>query len=242
MKNNILLSIIIPCYNEGKNLPILINKFSQVITSNEIELILVENGSTDNSEFILKELLEKYTFAKMVKVIENKGYGYGIKQGLKIATGKYIGYTHADLQTDPKDVLKAFELIKSKNSNEGIFIKGNRKGRPLFDHFFTVGMSIFETIFLKKKLVDINAQPTFFCRDFYNSLTNIPDDFSIDLYLLYFAHINKQNIIRFGVLFPPRIYGISSWNTGLKSKWKFIIRTLIFSFQLKKTLHGNNIS
>ena len=73
----------------------------------------------------------------MVHVLENKGYGNGIKQGLKIAEGKFIGYTHADLQTDPKDVIKAFDIIKLNNCNENIFIKGNRKGRPFFDQFFT---------------------------------------------------------------------------------------------------------
>lgn len=242
MKPNIVFSIIIPCYNEEKNLPILLEKFDKVIKTNEIELILVENGSNDNSYFILKKLLEKYSFAKMMKVEVNKGYGYGIKEGLKIAQGKFIGYTHADLQTDPKDVIKAFEIIKLNNFNKNIFIKGNRKKRPIFDQLFTHGMSLFESIYLKKKLIDINAQPTFFSLEFYKSLKNIPNDFSIDLYLLFIAQERKLNLIRFDVFFPPRIHGVSSWNTGIKSKWKFIKRTLSFSFSLKKILHGNNIS
>ena len=239
---NILLSIIIPCYNEEKNLSILLEKFDAVIKSNEIELILVENGSNDNSNFIMRNLLQKYFFVKMAKVEVNRGYGYGIKEGLKIAQGKFIGYTHADLQTDPNDVIKAFEIIKLNNFNENIFIKGNRKKRPIFDQLFTNGMSLFESIYLRKKLIDINAQPTFFSYEFYTSLKNIPNDFSIDLYLLFIAQKRKLNLIRFDVFFPPRIHGVSSWNTGIKSKWKFIKRTLTYSFLLKKILHGNNIS
>jgi len=242
MKSNIIFSVVIPCYNEEKNLPLLLEKFNTVIKSNDIELILVENGSSDDSYNILLKLIEKYSFAKMLHVVENKGYGNGIKQGLKIAEGKFIGYTHADLQTDPKDVIKAFDIFKLNNYNENIFIKGNRKGRPFLDQFFTNGMSMFESIYLGKKLIDINAQPTFFSKTFYNKLENIPNDFSIDLYLLFIAQKRKLKLIRFDVIFPPRIHGISSWNTGMKSKWKFIKRTLSFSFTLKKLLHGNNIS
>jgi glycosyltransferase involved in cell wall biosynthesis len=238
----IKFSIIVPCYNEEKNIPLLINKFEKVITTNEIELILVENGSSDNSKKILEILTKNHPFAKMVIVPVNKGYGYGIKQGLSVASGKFIGYTHADLQTDPNDLIKAIEIVKLNNFNENILIKGRRKGRPFSDRFFTFGMSFFESIFLRKKLIDINAQPTFFSNVFYKKLENIPNDFSLDLYLLYTAQISNQKVVRFNVFFPPRIHGESSWNTGIKSKYKFIKRTLLFSFKLKKEIHGNNIS
>lgn len=241
-EKNILFSIVVPCFNEEKNIPLLIDKFEKVITTNEIELILVENGSTDNSHIILESITKNHSFAKMVKVPINKGYGYGIKKGLDVASGMFIGYTHADLQTDPNDVVKAIEIIKSNNFNENLFVKGRRKGRPFSDRFFTFGMSVFESIFLRKKLIDINAQPTFFSNVFYKKLQNIPNDFSLDLYLLYTAQINNQKVIRFNVFFPPRIHGVSSWNTGIKSKYKFIKRTLLFSFKLKKIINGNNIS
>ena len=59
------------------------------------------------------------------------------------AGGEYIGWTHADMQTDPADILKALEIIEREQGL--VFVKGNRKGRPLFDVFFTAGMSLFET-------------------------------------------------------------------------------------------------
>ena len=234
-------SVIIPCFNEEKNLPILIERFEKIIKTNDIELLLVENGSTDNSKKVLEKLLENHKFARKIDVPINKGYGYGIKKGLEEAKGKYIGFTHADLQTDPKDILKAIEIIKNNEFNNNIFIKGKRKGRPLFDNLFTFGMSIFETILLRQKLWDINAQPTFFHIDFYKTLKHLPNDFSLDLYLLYSAKINKNNIFRFKVLFPRRINGVSSWNNGIKSKLKFIKRTITYSFKLKKILNGSNL-
>ena len=228
------LSIIVPCYNEEKNISLILEKFNSVINNERIEVILVNNGSTDNSEKILKKLIPKYIFARTVKVDINQGYGYGILQGLKEAKGKFLGWTHADMQTDPKDVLKAYRILEENNWDENLYVKGNRKKRPFSDQFFTIGMSIFETIFMGKILYDVNAQPNIFSRSFFFSWENPPKDFALDLYALYMAKKKKLKVVRFDVLFPERIHGVSTWNTGLASKWKFIKRTLAFSIELKK--------
>lgn len=230
------LSIIIPCYNEEKNLPVLLKKLATVIKRNDIEVILVDNGSTDNSKSILDSLLPDYPFASTIRVNVNQGYGYGILTGLKIAQGQFIGWTHADLQTDPHDVIKALDIIEHSDNPDKLFIKGNRKGRNLFDVFFTLGMSFFETFLLRQWLWDINAQPNIFPKKFFQSWQDPPFDFSLDLYALYQAKKNGLSIVRIKVMFPPRIHGTSSWNTGLKGKLKFIKRTLDFSFKLHKGL------
>lgn len=230
------LSIVIPCYNEEKNLPLILQKFSQVIQRDDVEVILVNNGSKDNSEQVLQELLPQYPFARTVKVEVNQGYGFGILSGLAAAEGEYIGWTHADMQTDPADVLKALGIIESHGSPKDLYVKGNRKGRPAFDQFFTSGMSLFESVYLGAKLHDINAQPNIFHRSFYESWVNPPHDFSLDLFALFMARKRKLNVVAFDVVFPPRIHGHSSWNTGLGAKWKFIKRTLDFSVKLKKDL------
>lgn len=227
------LSIVIPCYNEEKNIPLILKRFNEIISRDDIEVVLVNNGSKDQSQKVLEELLPKYSFARTILVPENKGYGYGILQGLKACNGEYIGWTHADMQTDPKDVIKALNVIESSNE-KNIFIKGDRKKRPLFDQFFTSGMSVFETVYLGKKLYDINAQPNIFPKTFFDTWENPPHDFSFDLYALYLAQAQNLKLIRFDVLFPERIHGTSSWNTGLSSKWKFIKRTIDFSIKLKK--------
>ena len=230
------LSIILPCYNEEKNIPLILEKFNNCIITEDIELILVNNGSSDNSENVLKKLLPKYSFARTVKIEINEGYGYGVVQGLNSSKGEFVCYTHADMQTDPGDVLKALEIIKNSSDSENCFIKGDRKGRGFFDQFFTLGMCVFETLYMRTILWDINAQPNLFHRNFFKSLDNIPKDFSLDLYFLFMAKKKGLNIIRFDVIFPPRIHGVSSWNVGLSSRWKFIKRTINFSTKLKKEL------
>jgi hypothetical protein len=234
------LSIIIPCYNEEKNIPLIIKKFSEVIKQRtDIEVILVNNGSKDNSQKILNENLEKLPFKNPFKIIDvevNQGYGYGILQGLENAKGDFIGWTHADLQTDPVDVIKSLELIEKNNCDPNLYVKGSRIGRKLFNNFFTIGMSIFESILMQTKLWEINAQPNIFHKSFFAKWQNPPHDFALDLYAYYQAKICRLKILRISVKFPERIHGISSWNNSYSDKWKFIKRTINFSLKLKKEL------
>ena len=229
------LSIVIPCYNEAKSLPKLVKDFSKKLKRRDVELILVNNGSNDSSETILLNLKKNYNFLKIIRLKKNNGYGNGVLQGLKKAKGQYISWTHADLQTDPYDVIIGFEKFEKELSPK-IFIKGNRLGRPLKDIVFTIGMSIFETILLKNFFWDVNAQPNIFHKNFFNMLEKIPLDFSFDLFFYFNAKKKNLKILRFPVKYPERKFGVSHWNTDFKNKMKFIKRTIKYSFQLKKEL------
>lgn len=228
------LSIVVPCYNEAENIPLILKRFNEVIERDDIEVVLVDNGSNDNSPQVISSLLPEYSFARSIRIDVNQGYGYGILQGLKVCNGEFIGWTHADMQTDPADLLKALNIIEKNDNEKTLFVKGNRKGRPLFDQFFTSGMSIFETLYMKVSLCDVNAQPNVFNRSFFETWKNPPKDFALDLYALYMAQKSGLKIIRFEVVFPKRLHGASHWNTGIASKWKFIKRTIDFSKKLKK--------
>ncbi len=232
----VTLSVVVPCYNEAENIPLIFKRFKEILNRSDVELVLVNNGSTDHSARVFDELLPANPFARLTHVPVNQGYGYGILQGLKDCRGTYVGWTHADMQTDPGDILKALQILEKSSNPEKTYVKGMRRGRPLFDNFFTAGMSFFETVYMGAALWDINAQPNIFHRTFFESWSNPPYDFALDLYALYMARKQNLNVIRFDVVFPPRIHGTSKWNTGLASKWKFIVRTMTFSKSLKERL------
>lgn len=228
------LSLIIPCYNEAQNLPLLFARCSTLGDLENIEIIFVDNGSTDSTASLLENFLRDHPYCHTVRVPVNQGYGFGIFSGLKVAKGDILSWTHADMQTDPKDVLDGLELFKIHGNN--IYVKGKRIKRPLVDWFFTIGMSIFETCLLRSRLWDINAQPNMFPRDFFETWQNPPNDFSLDLYAYYMARNQGLPIYRFPVKFCERTYGISSWNIGWKRKIIFIRRIIKFSFDLRKRL------
>lgn len=231
--NPITLSVVVPCYNESGSLPTLLDSYAKTVKRNDVEIIIVNNGSSDNSGDILREAAKKYSFLKIVTIVKNEGYGNGIITGLREATGKYIGWTHGDFQTPPEDTLRALYILETSPHPEKMYVKGRRQKRPLGDVFFTFGMSIFEMLLFQKVLIDINAQPNIFPRSFFSLWENPPKDFSLDLYSLYMAKKNKMKVVRFPVDFNKRIAGVSSWNIDWKSKVKFIKRTLSFSFKLR---------
>lgn len=230
-----MLSLVIPCYNEAKSLPNLIEK-CQALVSDEIEIILVDNGSNDESLTLLGSLEKNDSGLRTVRLEINRGYGAGILGGLKVARGEILGWTHADLQTDIADATAAHVLFEQSTNPSNLFVKGARTGRPLGDRIFTVGMAIFETLFMRTRMWDINAQPTLMHRSLYESWQKPPNDFSLDLYAYYQAKAQKFNIRRIPVHFAARTYGESHWNTGMVSRLRFIRRTLAYSWLLRKQL------
>jgi glycosyltransferase involved in cell wall biosynthesis len=232
MGTNVKLSLVVPCYNEASNLPLLIERCGEILRQNIVEVILVDNGSTDNTREIFSDLLPAYPGCRSISVEQNKGYGFGILAGLSAASGEILGWTHADMQTDIQDVMRGLEFFKKDGSD--IFVKGLRYGRPFFDTAFTIGMSAFETILLGKSMWDINAQPTLIHRGFYKMWCNPPHDFSFDLYAYYRAIKDGLVINRFPVRINKRAHGVSRWNTSWEAKREFIRRTINFSLKLSK--------
>ena len=138
------------------------------------------------------------------------------------------------MQTDPNDVIQALAVLEQNGSRETLFVKGARKGRSFVDNFFSIGMALFETLYLGTILYEINAQPNIFSRRFFQSWQDAPHDFALDLYALYMAKKQKLDVRRIAVRFPERLHGKSSWNTSWRAKRQFIKRTLEFSVNLKK--------
>ena len=158
------LSIIIPCYNEELSLNKLVENCLSNINDN-IEIILVDNGSTDSTFKSLINLNLPYNIIPL-RIEKNKGYGDGILQGLKHAKGEIVSWTHADLQTDVSDVIIGFNQFEENLINKRCMVKGIRKNRNIIDSFFTFSMGVYSSIVIGKWMYDINAQPKMFHRSF----------------------------------------------------------------------------
>lgn len=234
------LSVVLPCYNEKDNLPALFKRLdllSEAMPS--IEIVLVNNGSTDGSDKVFEsELSSRDTSVfKVHKVEKNLGYGFGILSGLRAASGDVLSVTHADRQTDPMDVLKAFDIYKSKN-NPNLLVKGFRKNRKPSEALFSYGMGMLASIVLGTRLTEINAQPKLFSKTFFDSFeAKAPNDFSLDLYFLYQAK-KHGDIVDFPVDFTKRVAGEAKGGSGssFKTRWKLIKRSFNYIFELKRQL------
>lgn len=234
----IKLSIVIPCYNEEKNLNIILDKLLELYELNKgIEIVLVDNGSTDSTSEILSELKEHFNhFIKFIRINDNIGYGHGIMVGVRNSSGETIAWSHADLQTDLMDVLRSYNIFINHPDYPNCILKGIRVRRNLLDTLFTGGMSIISTLMLHEKLSDVNAQPKMFHRNFLDKLNEAPNDFSLDLYFLFQARSHGLQILEVPIQFGKRLHGESKGGGTLKGKWKLIRTTLSYILKLKQDL------
>ncbi len=113
-----ILSIIIPVYNEEKTIIKILEKIKQN-SSNSIkyEVIVVDDGSTDQTNKLLKD--NKHLFNRLLLNETNKGKGFSVKKGISNATGTHIIFQDADLEYDPADI-KKFEKIFLNFDADGI--------------------------------------------------------------------------------------------------------------------------
>lgn len=214
------LSVVLPCYNEAKSIPSVLERFSQVIGNRPVELVLVNNGSFDDTADVLKKELKnpKYKFARTVLVEKNQGYGYGIMFGLKHCKGDILAYSHADQQCDPNDVIRAYdELLKRKDVTK-VLVKGNRGRRILTEFVITKGLQAIVAMIFWKMYDDINGQPKIFHRSFLRKLINPPNDFKFDFYVQYTAYKNNVKVESIPVEFGRRKHGKSHWAYSIFSR------------------------
>ena len=227
--SNKLISCIISCYNEEKNIPILLNQIKKNSLNEKFEFIIVNNGSSDNSYLVLEEAKEKFKDIIFINITENLGWGNGVMSGLKIASCEYVGWTHGDLQYDLSILNEVYDLlIASQYQNESVLVKGHRKNRSFSEDFFTSTMSLIASIILCKKLYDINSQPNFFSRNILNLIENAPKDLMLDLYLYYkVSTLKEKKILRLPVRQKKRLHGSSSWKKNFFSSYYLSLKQLI---------------
>ena len=120
--NNILISILIPSFNEEKTILNILNRISKTIdTSINYEVVIINDGSTDNTLKLLEQ--NKNLYNQLITYERNYGKGNAVKKGLEASKGKYIFFQDADLEYDPIDINKFIKLI---NRFEPDLIIGSR--------------------------------------------------------------------------------------------------------------------
>jgi glycosyltransferase involved in cell wall biosynthesis len=107
------LSLVIPLYNEEESLPELCEWISRVMNAHNYsyDIILVDDGSTDNSWRVIEELRNKNPNIKGIKFQRNYGKSAGLNEGFRVAEGEVIITMDADLQDNPEEIPEMRRMI-----------------------------------------------------------------------------------------------------------------------------------
>ena len=118
------VAVLMPIHNEAETIEQCVAEFYDVVSPKmPLEVVLSEDGSTDDTENVIERLSAKIPL-KAVLSTSRKGYAGGIKDGLKLVTAKYVLITDSDGQHDPRDFWKIWNLRTKYN-----IVSGWRKKR-----------------------------------------------------------------------------------------------------------------
>ena len=120
---NKYVSVVLPTHNEEKNILPIINEIFQRNKKYDIEIIIVDDNSTDNTEKLIRDYSKKDSRVRLISRIDRFGLSSAIKEGCLNAKGDIIAVMDSDGQHEVKSLIKAIDLLL-KNSND--LILGSR--------------------------------------------------------------------------------------------------------------------
>lgn len=138
MINDILVSVVAPVYNEEECIKEYIKKTTDILKLNYLnyELILVDDGSNDNTTYIIQKILKKINNIRLILLSRNYGREIAISAGLDTAIGDYVVVMDSDLQDNPNVIPKL--INKAITGFDVVYAaRTNRKGESFFKKFFS---------------------------------------------------------------------------------------------------------
>ena len=204
------LSIVIPCYNEERDLPLSMPPLFEALRGLGLrhEIVLVNNGSADKTPELIDAFAETEP-VRRVDVTVNEGYGLGVVTGLRAARGELICQMWADAQVSAEDVVETIKIARA--TRRGTLVKVRRVERD--DGLIRKVISftwnnVFERAFHGGG-VDVNGCPKIYHRDDLAVLDLECKDSFLDAEAIIKARMLKMRIIEVPVHFYARSGGAS---------------------------------
>lgn len=137
-----LLSIVVPCYNEQEALPLFYKEISRVAAQMQqshradFEFIFVDDGSRDSTLAVIRQLHRQDARVRYISFSRNFGKEAGILAGLQAAKGDYVAMMDADLQDPPALLPQMLDALQNEDYDCAATRRTTRKGEPPIRSFF----------------------------------------------------------------------------------------------------------
>lgn len=215
------ISIIIPVYNEEKTILQVLDKLSSLNLGLNKEIIIIDDGSTDNSKKIIQNYLKpkrntkNLTFKFFSK--PNGGKGSAIRKALTLSTGDIITIQDADLEYNPEEYSKLIKPIIEKKEKVVYGSRFLKKHKPLYTIYFLGNkfLTLLTSILYRSRITDMETCYKVFKADVIKSLNLKADKFDIEPEI-------TSKILRKGIKIKeiPIDYKPRSISEGKKINWK----------------------
>jgi len=200
------VSVIVPIYSEETTLHTIFERIKS--TNIPSEIIFVDDGSTDKTPQIIKEIFHD-PLLKVITFPTNRGKGAAVSAGINMASGDVIILQDADLEYNPAEYTKLLEPIRNKKASVvyGARFKENNIGTSYFLHFIANKMLTLATnLIFKSRLNDMETGYKVFLRDIFENLNVQADGFDFEPEITAKLLKRKIEICEIAIHFEPRNY------------------------------------
>ena len=219
-----MISIIIPIFNEEANIEKLCHNIIEAMETINYEVILIDDGSTDNSENILKIVTKKYNAFKLLSLKRNYGQTAAMQAGFDHAQGEIIIPMDGDLQNDPKDIPNLITKI-----HEGFDVVSGWRKERLDKKFTRILPSKVANILISKisgvHLHDYGCTLKAYKKEVLNDIKLYGE---MHRFIPIYASWEGAKVTEIAVKHHPRIAGKSKY--GLSRIPKVILDLLVIRF------------
>ena len=210
------LSVIVPLWNEGRNVTALVDMIApcRLVGDSALELVLVNNGSADDTGALVDAAAAQHAWIRAVHLPQNLNYGGGIYEGARYASHAHLGMLPGDLQYSAEDLVKVWDAYCAAPTHP-LLAKGWRTTRldPLSTRIVSAVYSRLANAILGTHVRDINGLPKIFPRALLDALpAERMVTFVFDAQLLFTATRLGWPIHETEVTFHARRAGVSSWS------------------------------
>jgi glycosyltransferase involved in cell wall biosynthesis len=224
------LSIIIPAYNEGRHVDAVIRRLHEAIGIAEpsFEIVLVNNGSTDETPSVVKALADEFSNVRVIDVYPNEGYGNGILKGLAASTGNVLGWVHADEQSKPENLVIIYRRMLQEGNELGKAVRVERyesRWRIIQSKAYNL---LFRAMF-GLSYRDINGTPKLMTRSFYDRATLSSRQWFIDPEVMLKASEMNASVGEIEIIWDARKEGKSK--VHLTTMFHFLHQMMLFRFR-----------
>ncbi len=230
MKQQIELSLAVPLYNEQECVQTDILELVKAFEKRKInyELLLVNNGSKDDTGKLISALAKKYKRVRAIQLKKNLGFGGGINAGMRAGKGRYVGFTCSDGQVSPDDTLKVLNALKTRNLD---VCKTRRTSRHDGWQRFVLsrGYNAIIAVLFLLPIADINGYPVIMKRDVYSAINLKAKNWMINVEILTKARKLGYKIGDVAVTFLAREQGAS--HVRLSTPMNFMVQLLRYRFR-----------
>lgn len=206
------LSVFFPAYNDAPSLPGLIHKTFAVLERHvdDYEVIVVNDGSQDNTGEVLEELRRE--FAPRMRVVthpQNRGYGGALRTGFAAATKEFVFYTDGDSQYDVEELPRLLELVSPATG----LVNGYKLERHDPAHRIWIGAiyNLCARLMFRIRIRDIDCDYRLIRRTLLESLRLTSTSGTICVELVRKLELSGCEVKEIGVHHYPRLYGSSQF-------------------------------